>query len=166
MKSLRRLSGFLVLALLGFCFGSGMASGKGSRGQLTSWDNLKSLTPGQKIRVEMNNGKSYQGEFGSLSDDGIALRQPAGEETLARQDISRISRMIGQNHRRRNALIGAAIGACLGLTAGLTADHIIWNSIGVRRAWALIGTTGVGLAGAAGGGLIPTGGWHLIYRAH
>jgi hypothetical protein len=73
-------------------------------------------------------------------------------------------------------LIGAAIGACLGLAAGLTADHIISNSIGVRRAWAPIGATGVGLAGALIGAVIPTGrsrdiyrspGWHhLIYRAH
>jgi hypothetical protein len=127
MKLLRTLSGFLVLALLGVGFGSGVASGKGSKGRLTSWDNLKSLTQGQEIRVEMSNDKTYKGEFESLSDEGITLRQPAGEETLARKDISRISQMIGQNHRRRNALIGAIAGASLGLGAGLGADHVIWS---------------------------------------
>ena len=178
MKSLRTLSGFLVLLLLEACFSTGMASGKGSKGRLTSWDNLKSLTPGQEIRVEMNNDQSYQGEFESLSDDGITLRQPAGERALARQDISRISQMIGQNHRRRNALIGAVAGAGLGLGAGSGADHVIWSHANCTEGpafscgyppnphWALIGTPVVGLAGAAIGGLIPTGGWRDIYRSH
>lgn len=113
MKSLRTLSpaGFLVLALLGACFSPGTASGRDSKGGLRSWDNLKSLTPGREIRVVMNNVKSYQGKFESLGDDGITLRQEAGEQTLARKDILRVSEKKGHNHRVRNAAIGAAVGA-------------------------------------------------------
>ena len=98
MKSLRTLSsaGFLVLALLAACFSTGVASGQDSKGRSSSWDNLKSLTPGQEIRVVMNNVKSYQGEFESLSDDGITLRQAAGEQTLARKDVLRVSRKKGK----------------------------------------------------------------------
>ena len=167
MKFFRTLSpaGFLVLALLGACVSACAASDGDSKGLLSNWDNLKSLTRGQEIRVQMNDDKYYRGEFGSLSNDGITIRDTAGEQTLARKDISRISHLIGQNHRRRNILIGAAIGACLGLAAGLTADHIISNSIGVRRAWAPIGATGVGLAGALIGRAVPTGGWRDIYRS-
>ena len=129
MKSLRTLSsaGFLVLALLAACFSTGVASGQDSKGRSSSWDNLKSLTPGQEIRVVMNNVKSYQGEFESLSDDGITLRQAAGEQTLARKDILRVSWKKGQNHRSRNAAIGAVVGAGAGLGIGLAANHVIWS---------------------------------------
>ncbi len=112
MKSVQTLSpaSFLVLALLAACFSTGVASGQDSKGRSSSWDNLKGLRPGQEIRVVMNNVKSYQGEFESLSDGGITLRQPAGEQTLARNDILRVSSK-GQKHRARNALIGTVVGA-------------------------------------------------------
>ncbi len=167
MKFLRKLShaGFLVLALLAACVTTCAANRRNSEGQLSNWENLKSLARGQEIRVEMNNGKSYQCKFESFSDDGITLQQAAGEQTLARKDILRVSRG-SPSHRTRNILIGAAVGAGIGLAAGLEADHVIWNKIGVRRAWAPIGTIGVGLAGAGIGAVIPAGGgWHVIYRS-
>ena len=190
MKSLQTLSpaGLLVLALLAACFSAEVASGQDSKGRLSNWDNLKSLTRGQEIRVVLNNVKSYQGEFESLSDDGITLRHAAGEQTLARKDILRVSEMKGQNHRARNVLIGTVVGAGLGLTAGLVANHIINNDDSCTNAvlcrgpgppnphWALIGTPVVAGAGALIGAVVPTGasrdiyrspGWHhLIYRAH
>jgi hypothetical protein len=177
MKSLRMLSpaGFLVLALLGACFSTGTASGQDSKGRSSSWDNLKSLTPGQEIRVVMNNVKSYQGAFESLSDDGITLRQAAGEQTLARKDVLRVSQKIGQDHRGRNALIGTVAGAGAGLVVGLTPYMIQRNCTegpafncgyppNPHRAEAL--TPVGGLAGAVIGTVVPTGGWHDVYRAH
>jgi len=68
----------------------------------------------------MNNVESYQGEFESLSDGGITLRQAAGEQTLACKDILRVSQKIGQNHQVRNVLIGTVVGAGAGLVIGLT----------------------------------------------
>jgi hypothetical protein len=177
MKSLRTFSpvGFLVLALLGACFSTGTASAHDPKGRSSGWDSLKSLTPGQEIRVVMNNVKSYQGEFESLSDGGITLRQAAGEQTLARKDILRVSQKIGQNHSGRNALIGTIVGAGAGLVIGLTPYMIQRNCTegpafacgyppNPHRAEAL--TPVGGLAGAAIGALIPTGGWHDVYRAH
>jgi hypothetical protein len=179
MKSLRTLSrgGFLVLALMGACFNTGTASGQDSNGRSGSWDNLKSLTPGQEIRVVMNNVKSFQGEFESLSDDGITLRQAAGEQTLARKDILRVSRKIGQDHGVRNTLVGMAVGAGTGLGIGLIANHVIWSHVNCTEGpafhcgyppnphWGIILTPVGGLAGAIIGGVLPTGGWHDLYRA-
>jgi hypothetical protein len=168
MKSLRMLSssGFLVLALLAVCFSAGAASGEDSKGRLSSWDNLRSLTPGEEIRVVMSNVKSHEGKFEALGDDGITLRQKEGKQTLARKDILRVSRKTGESHRERNALIGAAIGAGLGLGGGLAADHAICTICpATPRYWALIGPPVVGLPGAAIGAVIPTGGWHDVYRA-
>jgi len=172
MKSVRRLSpaGFLVLAPLAACFSAGVAAAQDVKGQSASWDNLRTLRPGQEIRVVLNDVKSYQGEFQALSEDGITLRPAAGEQTLARQDILRVSSK-GQKRRARNALIGAAVGAGAGLGIGAAADH---NSCGNKPmsfgpCFPNLGKevlTPVGaLAGAVVGAVMPTGGWHDVYRA-
>ena len=176
MKSLRMISpaGVLVLVLLGACFGTVMASGQDSKGQSSSWDNLKSLTPGSEILVVTNDVKSHQGKFESLSHSGITLRQAKGELTLPRKDIFRVSQMVGQNHLTRNAVLGMVVGATAGLLIGLSPyygqrnctlgpDFACGNPPNPHLAEAL---TPVGaLAGAEIGGLLPTGGWHEVYRA-
>ena len=180
MKSLRTLSpaGFLVLALLAPSLSTGTASGQDSKGQLSSWDNLKSLTPGQEIRVVMNSVKSYRGEFGSWSGDGITLRQAEGEQTLARKDILHVSRQVGRNHQGRNFLIGTAVGAGSGLVIGTAVNNYIWNHVNCTEGplffcagppnphWGLILTPVGGLVGSIIGAAAPTGGWHDLYRAH
>ena len=120
MKSISMLSsvGYVMLGLLAACLIPWAACGQDSKGRLRNWDNLKSLTPGQVIRVVTKDVNSYQGEFRSLNDDGITLRQKAGEQTLARKDILRVSQKNGHKPSVRNALIGAAIGAGAGLGIG------------------------------------------------
>jgi hypothetical protein len=178
MKSLQTLrpTDFLLLALLAACFSTGRASGQDSKGRSSSWDNLKSLTRGQEIRVVMNNVKSYQGEFESVSDDEITIRRAAGEQTVARKDVLRVSRK-GQSHRTRNAVIGAVVGAGVGLGGGLTADHVIWSHANCTEGplfhcgnppnprWGIIGAPRVALVGTAVGEAIRTGGSHDVYRA-
>jgi len=131
-----------------------------------AWDNLKTLSPGQEIRVVLKDAKSYQGEFQSSSDDGITLRQPGGGRTLARQDVLRVSSK-GKKHRGRNALICAAVGAGAGLGVGAAADHSSQNTIIPLHHWGLaVGAPLGALLGAGGGALLPTGGWHDVYRVH
>jgi len=178
MKSVRTLSpaSSLVLALLAACFSTGVASGQDSKGQSSSWDNLKSLRAGQEIRVVMNNVKSYQGGFESLSDDGITLRQAAGEQTLPRKDILRVS-WKDQYRTSRNALIGAAVGAGAGLGIGLVVNHVIWSHVNCTEGplfscgyppnphWEIILPSVGALGGAVIGAVGPTGRWHEVYRA-
>ena len=138
-----------------------------------SWDNLKTLRPGQEIRVVMKDVKSYQGEFQELSDGGITLREAAGEQTLARQDILRVSSG-AQKHRMRNALIGAAVGAGAGLAIGAAGDHSASNCGGKTPCFGpffpnlgkeVMPPVGA-LVGAVVGAVVPTGGWQDVYRAH
>ncbi len=179
MKSISMLSsvGYVILGLLAACSSPWVACGQDSKGRSGDWDDLKSLTPGRVIRVVTKDVNSYQGEFRSLNEDGITLRQKAGERTLARKDIVRVSLKSGQSHAVRNTLIGAAIGAGAGLGIGLGADKVIWDHTNCTEGpafscggppnphWEIILTSVGGLGGAAIGGAIPTGGWHDVYRA-
>jgi hypothetical protein len=164
---MRTLKGLVVVLML--CVTVPLRAGERQAAR-ASWDNLKSLTQGQEIRVVLNDAKSYQGEFRSWSDDGITLRQAAGAQTIARQDILRVSSG-AQKHRMRNALIGAAVGAGAGLAIGAAGDH---NSCSTKSGvfgpcFPNLGKevfTPLGaLAGAVVGAVIPTGGWHDVYRA-
>lgn len=176
MKSFRffSLAGFLVFALLGACFSAATASGADSKEGLSNWDNLKSLTPGQEIRVVMNDLKSYQGKFQSLGDQGITLwHESMGELMLARKDILRVSQMTGKDHRKRNTAIGMLVGGVAGLVIGLTPYHNrnctegpAFNCGYPPNAHLLEVLTPVGaLAGGAIGSVSPTGKAQDIYRA-
>ena len=176
MKSARTLSpvAFLVLALMGACFSTGTASGQDSKGRSRSWDNLKSLAPGQEICLVMYDLKSYQGKFESLSDDAITLRRSAREQTLARQDILRVSLKKGQDHSARNVVIGTLVGAVAGFWVGRAIDRPnrnctegpAFNCSGPANAhWREALTPGGGAAGSVVGAALSTRGWHDVYRA-
>ena len=118
------------------------------------------------------NFKRYQGEFRSLSDDGITLRQAAGEQTLKRTEVLRVFAK-GKSHRARNAVSGAFIGAGAGLMIGLGPYYVHRNctegpafACGYPPNPHLVeGLIPVGaLAGAVIGAAMPTGRWHTVYR--
>ena len=162
---------FIALTLSGFGTVTGLPLRAAAPGApIASWDNLQNLRPGQEIRVVLNDAKSYQGEFGSLSDGGLTLRQAAGEQTFARQDILRISSK-AEKRRMRNALIGAGVGAGAGLGIGAAGDHSqncsqpgalgpCFKNLG-KEVLTPLGALG----GAVVGAVTPTGGWHDVYRA-
>ena len=178
MKSFRKLSGFLLPALLGACLSSGAASGQDSKGRLGAWDNLKSLTPGQEIRLVTKDFQFYQGQFESSNDDGVTLEQAATERTFSRRDILRISQKAGQDHLTRNALAGSVLGAGAGLGIGLIANHVIWSHVNCDEGprfgcsgppnphWSIILTPVGGLVGTAIGSAIPTRAWRDVYRTN
>ena len=164
-KTTRGLFLALALSTFGAATQFPLRAADPEAGNLT-WDNLKTLSPGQEIRVVLNGAKSYEGEFQSLSDNGITLRQPGGDQTLGRQDVLRVSSN-GKKHRGRNALIGAAVGAGVGLGLGAAADRSSQNGIIQLHHWGLaVGAPLGALLGAGGGALLPTGGWHDVYRLH
>lgn len=156
----------LALAMPTLAASPSLMQAAGPAAGSSGWDQLKTLSPGQPIRVVLNDAKSYQGVFQSLSDDGITLRQPGGNQTLARRDVLRVSSK-GRKHRARNVLIGAAIGAGAGLAIGAALDRQSQGTFIQLHHWGIaVGTPLGALLGAGGGALLPTGGWHDLYRAH
>jgi hypothetical protein len=127
-----------------------------------NWESLKQLATGQEVRVVLNDAKSYSGQFRAVSDEAIMARVATGEQTFERQNVLRVSAK-GKSRRGRNVLIGAAIGAGLGVVAVGMDCH--YGREGCGAAGAFLGVPfGAGL-GAGFAAVIPTGGWHDVYRA-
>jgi len=132
-----------------------------------AWDKLKKLSSGQEIQVVQNGAQSTTGNFRSVTDEAIVVSAATGEQTINRQSVVRVSSK-GHGHRMRNALIGAGIGAGAGAGFGAATAHC-GNGfcIGATRGEVIGVITGIGaIVGALVGAVLPTGGWHEIYRAH
>jgi hypothetical protein len=124
-----------------------------------NWDNLKQLAPGQQIRIVLNDAKSYEAKFQSVTDDGIVVRLATGEQTFPRQSVLRVSSK-HRSHRGRNALIGVGVG----VAAALATDAAACPDC-TTGTWAG-DTIGLGVLGALVGALVSKGAhWHDVYRA-
>jgi len=135
--------------------------------QNSAWDTLKQLTPGQQIRVIMNDSKSYRGEFQSVTEEAIVIHTKEGDQTLARQNVKLVSSR-RPGHRGRHALIGAAIGGGVGLGIGaaVDADCSPQSFVCTGNKGKAIATPVLGLLGAGIGALLPAGSWRQLYRAN
>ncbi len=132
------------------------------RAQQANWDNLKELTPGQDIKIVLNDAKAYQGRLETVSDEAIRVFLPTGRVDFARQDILRVSTRTG-SHRLRNAGIGAGIGA--GAGAGIAAHSGDIGSCTFDGGCPVAGVIALGAIGAVVAALLPSEAWHDVYRA-
>ncbi len=124
-----------------------------------SWDNLKQLRPGQKIEVVDKQMKTFKGEFVSLTEEAISLREASVEQAVDRANVVRVS-VRDTSHRTRNMLLGAAIGGGIAVAATivpLAANSNEGNSCGV-----CVAAIAAGFGGGAAVGAIP--GSRTIYR--
>ena len=166
MLRLMRTSCFpFVLPLIGVLIGSAICGA-----QNPDWSNLKQLSPGQQVRVAINGGKSFKGEFHSVADDAVIINANGADQTLSRSTIRKVSSR-SPGHRLRHAPIGAAVGAGVGLGTGAAfdnADKCTSQSVGycTDHAGKAILTPVFGLIGAGVGALLPSGGWQEVYRSH
>jgi hypothetical protein len=128
------------------------------------------LSAGQEIQVVQNDAKSSRSNFRSVSNEAIVVSTASGEQTLSRQSVLRVSSK-GKGHRMRNALIGAGIGAGAGLGIGAAMDAHDKCSQGglcfdiLPNGGKEIVTPLGAIVGAIVGAVLPTSGWHEIYRA-
>jgi len=135
--------------------------------QASEWNVLQQLSAGQQIKVALNGGKSYHGSFQSATDAALVIHAGNSEQALPRADVRRVLLKTG-GHRGRNALIGAGVGAGAGLGAGAAIDNDCSKTSIVctgNKGKAIL-TPVFALLGAGIGALIPSGGWHEIYRSH
>jgi hypothetical protein len=128
------------------------------------WGNVKRLAPGEKIRVSMSDGKSYQGDLRSAADDSVVVVTASGEQSIPRAGVAKLATK-HPGHRARNTLIGLGVGAGVGLgfgagvDSGCSHDCFLGNNIG-KAIFTPLGA----IAGTVVGVLWPTGGWKDVYR--
>jgi hypothetical protein len=139
------------------------ASGK----PLAQWNVVEAIPVGEKLLVEMKDGKRVTGVMAAVSSDGVSIRDP-GTDTgktiaLRRDDIQRIYRLLGRS-RAKSALVGAGVGAAVGGGIGLilylpNRDDIVG---GVVPAFAAVGAGfGAAIGAALGRGQKRV----LVYQA-
>lgn len=152
-------------ALLLFALGFAALCSTYCQGQ-SEWSVVQQLPSGQDVKIVLKQGGSRRGSFESANDAGIVIRSGNGEQTLSRDQVARIL-VKRKSHRGRNALIGAGIGAGAGLGAGAAIDNDCSKNsiICTGNKGKAILTPVFGLLGAGIGALIPSGGWHEVYRS-
>jgi hypothetical protein len=134
--------------------------------QAGDWNVVQQLSGNQAIRVVLGDGKSYQGNFQSATETALVIHWAEGEQTLLRNNVRRVS-LKGHSHRGRNALIGGGIGAGAGLGAGASIDNNCSKTSIVctgNKGKAIL-TPAFAFLGAGIGAMLPSGGWHQIYRS-
>jgi hypothetical protein len=126
------------------------------------WNNVKTLAAGTEVRINLNS-RTVKGKMQSATDDSLAISSDKGQVMFARQEVARVS-LRRKSHRVRNALIGLGAGA--GIGAGIGAATSCSNCISPISKGGAIGIAagGLGVLGAIAGALIPSGGWHEVYR--
>lgn len=132
----------------------------------SNWASVKQLPRGGAIRVKMSDGRKIVGRFQSATDDDLLVQTPKSKETLTRMAIAKVSTK-GRSHRLRNALIGFGGGAGVGLIVGAVSDSRcpkggcfpVGRNLG-KEVFTPLGA----LIGVTVGALLPTGGWHDLYR--
>jgi hypothetical protein len=143
-----------------------------AQGDQTSWTNLSTLHPGQRIQVVETNSRKHSGTFVNFTETAIVYQDSAGGQTIPKQDVRRV-RLMENRHRLRNILIGGLLGAGIGAAIGAGAFHgctpnpsstQLSNCLGpvVSRGEGAAIFAPIGfLAGALVGGFVP--GRHTIY---
>jgi len=119
-----------------------------------SWANLSALQAGQKIQIVEMNSKKHSGTFLNVSDTAISYQETAGAHTIQKQDVNSV-KLMENNHRLRNTIIGGAVGAGAGagITAGTWENH---GFTGGKGTGAAVGAVIGFVAGAVVGALLPS----------
>jgi hypothetical protein len=135
--------------------------------QQGSWSDLRGLKVGQGIVVIESSMKHHDGEFVSVTDEGLTLQEKGSDVSVKREDVVRVSTASGA-HRGEHAVIGLVVGGLVGAGIGaIAADHSTRNGFGPWKTQPGIGAlAGIVIgapSGAAIGAVVPA--HTTIYRA-
>jgi hypothetical protein len=132
------------------------------------WKALYGLRSGEKIELIETGMKKHVGNFSTVTEEAIQLREGSNDIGIRKESVARVTRL-EKSHRLRNAAILGVVGAVAGAGIGAAASRCSnsagsFNFCGLTRGVAVgIGAV-AGLAGGAGiGAAIPS--HPTIYRA-
>jgi hypothetical protein len=124
-----------------------------------SWENLRQLQPGHKIKIVDMSLKSWDGKLVSVSEEAITIRglRQQQETTVERAKVFRVTDL-ERSRRGRNALIGFAAGIATGAVWATRQKEDVGTLLPVLFVGGVFGGPG-----AAVGAAIPS--HPTIYRA-
>jgi hypothetical protein len=118
----------------------------------TTWSGVTSLQPGQKVSIELKNGKKVKGKFGSASETSITISRGKNTEDVTRADIRKVFRENGGSVGK-STLVGAGIGGGAGAILGVSTggcDNSGWFCITRGQAAAVVGIMGATVGALTG----------------
>jgi hypothetical protein len=94
-----------------------------------SWDGLRSLNPGDRVKVLDTSGQEQKAVFTNFSPDSIEITKGKNNLVIGRTRVRRVQQRTS-SHRVRNVIIGTAIGLAIGLTVDYTLGTYLRNESG------------------------------------
>ena len=91
-------------------------------GTVSDWESVKTLAPGDKLRVRMKDGEKLEGTLRSVSDALLVLSRRNVNQDVNRDSIARIQRIVPRSAARsigKSTALGAGIGFGIGAGVGI-----------------------------------------------
>lgn len=134
----------------------------------SDWSTVTALSSGEKISVELKDGKKMKGTLGAVSDSVLTLDRGSKTTDVSRDSIARVYRREGAAGKSvgKAAAIGAAIGGGTGVGVGIASGG--YEDISRGEVAAILGAVGAGIGagiGAIVGGLGSKEKRVLIYES-
>ena len=117
-----------------------------------NWKSVTSLQSGQKVIVELKDGKKLKRKFGHASETSVTLLSGKNTEDVARTDIRKVYRETGAS-KGKSTLVGAGVGGGAGAifgAAALGSDDKGWFSITRSEAAGVVGIFGASVGAVTG----------------
>jgi hypothetical protein len=144
-------------------FALGLPAALCAQKQQGSWSDLRGLRVGQGIVVIESSMKHHDGEFVSVTDEGLTLQEKGSDVSVKHEDVVRVSTASGARrgeHAVIGLVVGGLIGAAVGAASGSSHGFFGGSSRGIT---ALVGVAIGAPSGAAVGATVPA--HTTIYRA-
>lgn len=104
-----------------------------------SWDVLRQLRAGEKLRVERKAGKKVTGKMISLSDTELVIERKGKNVNFGRDEVKKVWRVIppSRSDKAKATALGGGLGALWGLIIVLGSCQSGCDDAGVAAAWAV-----------------------------
>jgi hypothetical protein len=112
------------------------------------WTIVELLKNGEKLSIELKNGKSIKGKLANVTDTGLSISEGKKTSSLSRDDVLRVYQVIGRT-RGKSALRGAGIGGAIGTGGGLII-YLPARDDGLGVFVPILGAIGVGIGAVVG----------------
>jgi len=135
----------------------------------TDWSVVTAISPGEKLSIELKDGKKIKGRLRTISDSTLTLDRGSKTSDHSRDSIARVYRMAGSAGKSvgKAAAIGAAIGGGAGVGVGVASGG--YEDLSRGEIAGILGAVGAGVGagiGAIVGGLGSKEKKVLVYQSN